>query len=80
ASSIKGKLVNLVVGEDLSLKGSYINGEKVDIDVAKKIIIESVRNRNREEHSSSGFNVGVSVTWAGGVTPNIGISGDRSIK
>ncbi|AIL66132.1 hypothetical protein NOVO_09090 [Rickettsiales bacterium Ac37b] len=76
-SFIKAPQVMVEVGGDLTIKGAYIKGQKVEVAVAKKLLIESVHDINSMEADSSSISLGVSFTPAG-VAPAVSFGAGES--
>jgi hypothetical protein len=62
------KQVTIIVNEKLEIEGAIVNGQVVDIK-ASEIEIKQVLDTIRQEQESSSMSVGVTVSWAGAVTP-----------
>ncbi|AIL64645.1 hypothetical protein NOVO_01220 [Rickettsiales bacterium Ac37b] len=73
-SLINAPKVFIEVDGDLSLKSAYIKGEKVKIQVAKKLLIESMKDRSISISERSNLLLGVYINWAGKILPSISVS------
>ncbi|KGQ65460.1 hemagglutinin repeat-containing protein [Gallibacterium anatis] len=66
-TTVNGQTVNLRSGEDTTLKGAVVTGDKVNVEVGNNLVIESQQDTQRydSKQKQAGASVGLAVTGSG---------------